>query len=58
MPIHAQDTLAHYHKANGMAATTAQETDRLPLRQAMPVWLMMTAGGWLIVGLLFKLLVG
>lgn len=58
MQTRTSDALADYHKANGIAVAAPHETDRLPFRQALPVWLMMAVGGWLIVGLLFEIVAG
>ena len=58
MQCNTSDVMMHYHKANGMAVAAPSQSDRLTVRQALPVWLGMAIGGWLVVGLLFTLLVG
>jgi hypothetical protein len=56
MHTKASDAVIDYQRANGFSGAERQE--RLPFRQALPVWLGLAAGGWLVIALLFELLIG
>lgn len=58
MSTKASDVLVHYHAANGFVAERDRRSERMPLRGALPIWLGIAAGGWLVIALLFQLLVG
>ncbi len=56
MRIEMSDALVDYPKASGHPVATPVDRDRMSMRQALPVWLAMAVGGWLVVGLLLELL--